>query len=97
MARKDTSLKPLLLSWAALMVLLGSTLGLAFVPMGSFNIVVALAIATMKALIVFAVFMELWTGPSLRWVFAGAGFFWLMIMFFLSEADYLTRPMVWVG
>jgi cytochrome c oxidase subunit IV len=97
MAHDDTSLRPLLLSWLALMILLGSTLGLAFVPMGSLNLVLALCIAALKALIVFAVFMELWSGPSLKWVFAGAGFFWLMIMFFLTGADYLTREMRWVG
>ena len=97
MRRDGTSLRPLLLSWVALMALVGTTLGLSFVPMGSFNLVVALGIAALKALIVFAVFMELWSGPSLRWVFAGAGFFWLMIMFVLTGADYFTRVMLRVG
>jgi cytochrome c oxidase subunit IV len=92
-----TALRPLLLSWAALMILLGSTLGLAFVPLGSGNLVVALSIGTLKALIVLAVFMELREGPSLKWVFAAAGFFWLMIMFVLSATDYLTRAMLLLG
>ena len=94
---RDTSLKPLLLAWLALLVLLGTTLGLAFVPMGSFNIVVALSIGALKALVVFAVFMELWNRPSLKWVFAAAGFFWLMILMLLTAADYLTRAMLWVS
>ena len=89
--RKEAPLLPLILAWVALLVLLGTTLGFAYVPMGQFNWLVALGIAGIKALIVLAVFMELRQGPSLRWVFAVAGFFWLTILFVLSLTDYLTR------
>jgi cytochrome c oxidase subunit 4 len=40
---------------------------------------------------VLAIFMELRKGPSLHWVFAGAGFFWLAVLFLLSMTDYLAR------
>ena len=40
--RKDAPLRPLILAWAALLALLALTLGLAYVPMGSVNPVVAL-------------------------------------------------------
>lgn len=76
---------------AALFVLLGTTLGFAYVPLGRMNILVALAIAVTKALIVALVFMELARGPSLRWVFAGAGVFWLLFLFGLSMTDYASR------
>ena len=84
---------PKRLIWAAvaLFVLLGTTLGFAYVPLGKMNIAVALAIATAKALVVALVFMELARGPSLRWVFAGAGLFWLMFLFGLSMTDYAAR------
>ena len=88
---RDAPLRPLIVAWLALMVLLGTTLGLAYVPLGQFNWLVALGIAILKGLIVLAVFMELREGPSLHWVFAAAGFFWLMILFVLSLTDYLTR------
>ena len=29
--------------------------------------------------------------PSLKWVFAAAGFFWLIFMFGLGSIDYATR------
>jgi cytochrome c oxidase subunit 4 len=89
--RKDAPLLPLILAWAALLGLLGLTLGLAYVPMGSVNWAVALAVAAVKALIVLAIFMELREGASLRWVFAAAGFFWLGILLLLTMTDYATR------
>ena len=55
------------------------------------NIAVALAVAAAKAIIVLLVFMELARGHSLKLIFAGAGLFWLIIMFGLSFTDYATR------
>jgi cytochrome c oxidase subunit 4 len=78
-------------SWFALLVLLTATLGLAYVPLGSANVVVALAIGAVKAVIVALVFMELARGLSLRWIFAGAGLLWLLVLFGLSLTDYATR------
>jgi cytochrome c oxidase subunit 4 len=78
-------------SWLALLLLLAATCALAYVPLGTMNIVVALAIGGAKGLIVVLVFMKLARGASLRWVFAGAGFFWLLIMFGLSMTDYASR------
>ena len=58
MRRDPTALRPLLLSWLALMVLLATTLSFAFVPMGAGNLAVALGVGALKALIVLAVFMD---------------------------------------
>lgn len=81
----------ILIAWAALLGLLLATLGLAYLPLGTGNIAVALGIATAKGLIVAAVFMKLAGPPSLRWVFAGAGLFWVAFLFGLSMTDYATR------
>lgn len=78
-------------SWLALMVLLAATLGGAFLPIGRFNIALALAIAVAKGLIVVFVFMELTHGHTLRRLFAAAGLFWLIFLFGLSMTDYATR------
>ncbi len=51
--------RQLVLCWLGLLVLLASTVTLAYQPLGSFNSVVALCIATLKAALVAAVFMEL--------------------------------------
>jgi cytochrome c oxidase subunit 4 len=77
--------------WLALMILLAATTASAFVPLGSFNLVVSLSIAIAKALIVLLVFMELRASPPLVRSFAAAGFFWLMIMIVLTGADYWHR------
>jgi cytochrome c oxidase subunit IV len=77
--------------WVALLALLMATLGLAYLPLGAGNLVVSLTIATAKGAIVAAVFMKLVGRPTLRWVFAGAGLFWLSFLFGLSMTDYATR------
>lgn len=77
--------------WAALMLLLAATTASAFVPLGSFNLIVSLSIAVAKVLIVLLFFMELRASRALVRTFAGAGFFWLMIMIVLTGADYWHR------
>jgi cytochrome c oxidase subunit 4 len=78
--------------FAALLVLTGLTTGAAFVDLGgNFNGVVALAIAAGKAILVALYFMHLRHGSRLSWIFAGAGFFWLVILITLTLSDALTR------
>ena len=77
--------------WASLMCLLALTTGLAFVPLGALQLGVSLAIATIKALLVLLLFMELKASTGLVRVFACAGFFWLLIMITLTSADYTHR------
>src|SRR4029078_1126042 len=48
-----------LIAWAALLALLGTTIFLAYQPLGNFNLAIALCIAMAKTLIIMAVFMEL--------------------------------------
>ncbi len=85
------SVRAIWLCWAALMVLLTLTTGLAFAPLGAANLFVSLAIAGAKALLVLLLFMELKASSGLVRVFAGAGFVWLMIMIALTSADYTHR------
>jgi cytochrome c oxidase subunit IV len=84
---------PLVLTsaWLALLALLTLTVSLAYAPLGSFNVVVALTIACVKAAIVAAFFMELRERGSRTFVFAGAGLFWLAILLWLGLMDFLTR------
>jgi cytochrome c oxidase subunit 4 len=82
----------LMLSWAALLALLGTTVFLAYQPLGSFNLVVAVLIAGLKALIVAAIFMELRERGGVMIAFATAGFFWLAVLIWLAGADFISRP-----
>ena len=79
------------LAWLGLVLLLVLTLGLSYLPLGSANIVVALTIAMAKGVIVVLIFMKLAHSPPLTWIFAGAGLFWLALLFGLSFTDYATR------
>jgi cytochrome c oxidase subunit IV len=86
--------KPLLhlaLAWIGLVLLLALTLGMAYIPLGRGNIAVALAIGIAKAVIVLLVFMKLARSPPLTWIFAGAGLFWLALLFGPTFPDYATR------
>jgi cytochrome c oxidase subunit 4 len=75
----------------ALMVLLVLTVGVSYVPLGSFDIVAALAIAFAKAALIVLVFMHVQYSSRLTKLFAAAGFFWLIILFLFTFSDYLTR------
>ena len=79
------------LSWLALIVLLGATWALAYVPLGRTSLPVALAIGVAKTAIVLLVFMDLAKARGILPIFAGVGFFFLAIMFTFSFADVLTR------
>jgi cytochrome c oxidase subunit IV len=84
--------RSLVLSWIALLALLGSTVFIAYLPLGIANTVIAMTIAVLKGAVVATVFMELWDRNPLTLTFAGAGFFWLGIMLWLALTDYITRP-----
>ena len=77
--------------WLILLALLAGNITLAFVGLGIAAPAIHLVVALAMAALVLVVFMELDRGASLFWVFAGAGFFWLAILFALTAADYLTR------
>ncbi len=77
--------------FAALMILLFATVGVAYLPLGAWGIYVAMTIAIIKALLVVLYFMHVRYGSHLTWVVAGAGFVWLIIMFGITMTDYATR------
>jgi cytochrome c oxidase subunit 4 len=79
------------LIFAALLAGTGITVAVAFVDLGALNNVVMLSIACAKALLVILYFMHVRWSTRLTWVVAGSGFFWLLIMFSLTMADYLSR------
>ena len=67
------------------------TVLVAFVELGPLNTPLALAIAIFKASIVVLFFMHVRYNTPLMWVFAGAGFFWLLILLALTMQDYVSR------
>jgi cytochrome c oxidase subunit 4 len=79
------------LTWAALLLLLLLTWGVAQFNLGPFNVVAALAIAVTKMLLVILFFMNVRHSSRLTWIFVAAGFIWFLIMIDLTLSDYLTR------
>jgi cytochrome c oxidase subunit IV len=76
--------------FGALMVLTALTVSLAYVDLGQFNIVVALAVAIVKASLVVMFFMHLKYESHLTKVVLGAGVFWLVLLLGIIM-DYVTR------
>jgi len=77
--------------FAALIVLTIVTVIVAFIDLGPFNNLIAMTIAVAKATLVVLYFMHVRYSGKLTWVFAGAGFVWLIILFVFLLNDYLTR------
>jgi len=78
--------------FAILMICTALTVGIAFVDLGSFNVVAALAIAVFKATLVVLFFMHVKYGTRLTWAVVAGSVFWLGILLALTMGDYLTRP-----
>ena len=73
------------------MVLTVVTYMVALVDLGRLNIVVALAVAVTKALLVVLYFMHVRYSTRLTKIVVISGFFWLAILITLTLADYFTR------
>jgi len=75
----------------ALLVLTALTTGVAFVNLGPWNTVVALAIAVAKMMLVVLFFMHVRSSSSLTRIVILAGFFWLAILIAFTLTDVGTR------
>jgi cytochrome c oxidase subunit IV len=93
MSNAVTSAAPLVYSiaWLVLLLLTGISLLSAYLGLGVHAPVIEFGVAATQAAIVFILFMRLEGRPSLKWLFAGAGFFWLFYLYGLSMTDYATR------
>ena len=83
--------------FAALLGLTAITVGVAFINLGPFNTVLALAIAVGKAVLVVLFFMHVRYSSRLIWVYVAAGVFWLVLLLSLSLTDFLTRGWIRVS
>jgi cytochrome c oxidase subunit 4 len=81
--------------WIALLVLTVVTALVARVDLGPFNTIVALVIATFKALLVVLFFMHVkYTSEKLTKIVIVSAIFWLFLLLALSMADYTTRLLI---
>ena len=78
-------------TWAALLLLLALTAGMAYVPLGPGNVAVSVGIGAVKAVLIAVLFMNLRWAPGLLRLTAVTGLFWLTVLFSLTFSDFLTR------
>ncbi len=91
MAGPVVSKQSYFLVFGALIVLTLVTAGAAYLDFGPLNVVIALAIAIAKAVLVMVFFMHLKQSSQLVRLFAGSGIFWLLILLTFTLSDYMSR------
>lgn len=80
-----------LLVFAALMVLLGLTVGISYLDLGAIGLAIALVIAGVKAALIILYFMHVRHGSRLQALFAFSAFLWLALLIVITLSDYFTR------
>jgi cytochrome c oxidase subunit 4 len=89
------SVKTYALVFAGLIFLTIATTAVAFVDLGPFSVVVALAIAMCKMLLVALFFMHVRHSTGMMRLVVLGGFVWLLILIVLTLSDIVSRG--WVG
>ncbi|HEV2176872.1 MAG TPA: cytochrome C oxidase subunit IV family protein [Terriglobia bacterium] len=77
--------------FALLIALTALTTGVAYIDLGAYNTVAALAIAVVKASLVVLFFMHLKYTPGMTRIALAAAVGWLVILLALTLADFHTR------
>jgi cytochrome c oxidase subunit IV len=77
--------------YLVLLLLLAATVGVAYVEIGTFNLILALLIAFSKAALVVLFFMHVYYSTSLTKAFVLTAILFLVLLAGLTMADYLTR------
>jgi cytochrome c oxidase subunit 4 len=91
MSHKVVPIRTYILIWALLICATFTTLGVAFIDLGPWNIVVALMIAFTKMSLVVLYFMHVKGQTNLTKIFVVAGFLFLGILIAVTMLDYGTR------
>jgi cytochrome c oxidase subunit 4 len=91
MNSKNPSKKSFAITWVVLVAMHFTILGSAYLNLGLANTPIILTLAVIQMILIILFFMEVRHSAKLIWIFASAGFFWLLIMFTLVAGDSLTR------
>jgi cytochrome c oxidase subunit IV len=80
-----------LLVFLTLLTFTGITVGAAYIDLGVFNPIVALAIASFKAVVVILFFMHVKYQSRLVKITVAAGFFTFLVLITMTLTDYMSR------
>ena len=90
-AEHIVSVRTYVVVFITLLVLAAATTAVADVDLGIFNTVVALAIASTKAVLVILFFMHVKYSSRLVKLTVGAGFFTFFVLITMTLSDYISR------
>jgi cytochrome c oxidase subunit 4 len=91
MSEHIDSIKTYTLVFVVLLGLTFATSEVAYIDLGLFNVVVALAIAVVKMLLVALFFMHVRYSTKLTKIVVVGGMLWLVILLLLTMADFFAR------
>lgn len=74
-----------------LLICTASTVGASYLELGTFNAVVALGIAVIKAVLVVLFFMHVKYSSKLTKLTVAAGFFTFIVLITMTLTDYISR------
>jgi cytochrome c oxidase subunit IV len=77
--------------FATLLILTAITVGASYAELGQFNVVVALANACIKAVLVILFFMHVKYSSRLTKLTVAAGFFTFFVLITMALTDYISR------
>ena len=80
-----------LTTYAVLLVITAVAFAVGFSNLGPMKVFASLAVAAVQASVLALFFMDLRQADKLTWLCAGAGLFWVLIMFTFTLTDYVTR------
>ena len=80
------------IAWVALLTLMLTSLGSAYLSLGPGNVIAGLVIATIKSTIVVVLFMRLARSSAVVRIVAAAALATWALLAVLSGVDYATRP-----
>ena len=80
-----------MLVFGTLLVFTGITVGAAFIELGVLNPIVALGIASFKAIVVILFFMHVKYQSRLVKITVAAGFFTFLVLITMTLSDYMSR------
>jgi len=91
MSQHITPIRTYLLIFFALLVLTAVTVSVAFIDLGRWSDLVAMAIAIFKASLVVLFFMHVRHSRPMTKITVTSSLFWLLILFGITLSDYFTR------
>jgi cytochrome c oxidase subunit 4 len=77
--------------FGTLLVFTGITVGAAYIDLGVLNPIIALGIASFKAVVVILFFMHVKYQSKLIKMTVGAGFFTFLVLITMTLSDYMSR------